>query len=168
MLKRSLAVVADALAAASPIVFMLFVAALFVLPVPAHAASTRFDILASATQTATAQGGAISVAGIKELTVYATCTASNTPTQLDVYLQSSSDGGVTWYDLTADVTQTTNTAASETAAVANKRDILDAVTTCATAVKAIAKYTVFGDQVRAAWVISGTNFTFSVKAVGKS
>jgi len=146
----------------------LLLAAFAALSPPAHAAATRFEILASATQTATAQGGAISVAGIKELTVYATCTASTTPTQLDVYLQSSSDGGVTWYDLTADVTQTTNTAAAETAAVANQRDVLQAVTTCATAVKAIAKYTVFGDQVRAAWVLSGTNFTFSVKAIGKN
>ena len=138
------------------------------LPPPAWAGSTRFEVLASATQTATAQGGAISVAGLRELTVYATCTASTTPTQLDVYLQSSSDGGVTWYDLTADVVQTTNTAAAETAAVANQRDVLQAVTTCATAVKAFAKYTVFGDQVRAAWVLTGTNFTFSVKAVGKN
>lgn len=136
---------------------------------PALAASTPpFDILASATQTATAQGGAIPVAGIKELTVYATCTASTTPTQLDVYLQSSSDGGTTWYDLTADVVQTTNTGAAETAAVANQRDVLQAVTTCATAVKAIAKYTVFGSQVRAAWVLTGTNFTFSIKAIGKN
>lgn len=137
-------------------------------PPPAFAGATRFEIIASATQTATAQGGAISVSGIKELTVYATCTASTAPTQLDVYLQSSSDGGTTWYDLTADVVQTTNAAAAETAAVANQRDVLQAVATCASAVKAIAKYTVFGDQVRAAWVITGTNFTFSVKAVGKN
>lgn len=143
-------------------------AVLLALPAPAHASSTRFEILASAAQTATAQGGAISVAGLRELTVYATCTASSSPTQLDVYLQSSSDGGVTWYDLTADVVQTTNTAAAETAAVANQRDVLQAVTTCASAVKAFGKYTVFGDQVRAAWVITGTSFTFSVKAVGKN
>lgn len=137
-------------------------------PAPAHAATTApFDLLASATQTGTGNGGGISVAGVDEIIVFATCTASNTPTQLDVYLQSTSDNGVTWYDLTAEVVQTTNTAATETAAVANKRDVLDAVTSCASAVKAIGKYRNFGSQVRVAWVITGTSFTFSVKAIGK-
>lgn len=136
---------------------------------PAWAGSTRFEVLASATQTATAQGGAISVAGLRELTIYATCTASTTPTRLDVYLQSSSDGGVTWYDLPNEAAMTTASAGTDiTASVTMKRNVLDNVTSCASAVKAIAKYTVFGDQIRAAWVISGTNFTFSVKAVGKN
>lgn len=138
------------------------------LTAPASAAVTAFDILASAAQTATAQGGAIYIGGIKEMVVYATCTASSAPTQLDVYLQSSSDNGVTWYDLTSDVVQTTNAAAAETAAVANQRDVLQAVTTCASAVKAIGRYTNFGNYVRAAWVITGTSFTFSVKAIGKN
>lgn len=137
-------------------------------PAPALAFTTPpFDLLASGAQTATAQGGSTAVTGVKELIVFATCTASNTPTALDVYLQSSSDGGITWYDLTADVVQATNTAAAETAAVANKRDVLDNVTSCASAVKAIGKYTVFGGLVRVAWVITGTSFTFGVKAIGK-
>src|SRR5258706_5836752 len=108
------------------------------LPAPARAAATPpFTLIASAAQTATAQGGSVSVAGIKELIVFATCTASSSPTALDLYLQSSSDGGTTWYDLTADVVQQTNTAAAETAAVATKRDVLANVTSCASAVKAI-------------------------------
>lgn len=147
---------------------ILLLASFVALSPPAWAGSTRFEVLASATQTATAQGGAVSVAGLRELTVFVACTASTTPTQLDVYLQSSSDGGVTWYDLTAETIQQTNTAAAETAAAANKRDVLDAVTSCASTVKGIGRYTAFGDQVRAAWVLTGTNFTFSVKAVGKN
>lgn len=147
----------------------LMLAMFLALPAPAWAGSTRFEILASATQTATAQGGAISVAGLRELTIYATCTASTTPTRLDVYLQSSSDAGVTWYDLPNEAAMTTAAAGTDiTASTTMKRNILDNVTSCASTVKAIAKYTVFGDQIRAAWVISGTNFTFSVKAVGKN
>lgn len=142
---------------------------LLALPSSGRAATTSpFDLLASAVQTATGQGGGVPVAGVTELLVFATCTASTSPTQLDVYLQSSSDNGVTWYDLTAELVQATNTGAAETAAVPNKRDVLDAVTTCASAVKAVAKYRNFGNQVRAAWVLTGTNFTFSVKAIGKN
>jgi hypothetical protein len=146
----------------------LALAAILALPTPARASSTAFDILASGTQTTTAQGGAIPVASIKELIVFVSCSGSSSPTQLDVYLQSSSDGGVTWYDLTADVIQQTNAAAAETAAAANKRDVLDAVTTCASPVKGIGRYTNFGSLVRAAWVLTGTNFSFSVKAIGKN
>jgi hypothetical protein len=137
-------------------------------PPPAIAGATRFEILASAAQTATAQGGAISVSGIKELIVYATCTASSAPTRLDVYLQSSSDGGTTWYDLPHESEMATASAGTDVTANTNKRNVLDNVTTCASAVKAVARYTNFGDQVRAAWVISGTSFTISVKAVGKN
>lgn len=136
---------------------------------PARAGTTGpFDLIASATQTATAQGGQVSVTGIKELIVFANCTASSSPTQLDLYLQTSSDGGTTWYDLTADVVQQTNAAAAETAATTNKRDVFEAVTTCASPVRAIGKYTVFGGLVRVAWVITGTSFTFGVKAIGKN
>jgi hypothetical protein len=148
--------------------FVSALALLLLLAGPAFAGSTRFDILASATQTATAQGGAISVSGIKELILFASCTASTAPTQLDVYLQSSSDGGTTWYDLTADEIQQTNSGAAETAASTNVRDVFAAVTSCASPVKAIGRYTVFGDLVRAAWVLTGTNFTFSLKAIGKN
>lgn len=149
-------------------VLTLAVTLFLALPPVARAATTPpFTLLSSGAQTATAQGGQVAVTGIKEMIVFATCTASSSPTTLDVYLQSSSDNGVTWYDLTADAVQQTNTAAAETAAVANKRDILDNVTTCASAVKAIGRYTVFGGLVRVAWVISGTSFTIGVTAIGK-
>jgi hypothetical protein len=147
----------------------LALAAFLLLPAQALAGSTRFEILASAAQVATANGSAISTSGIKEMVVYATCTASSAPTRLDVYLQSSSDGGTTWYDIPAEfVLLTTATGTDVTSTSTMKRNILDNVTTCASAVKAVAVYRVFGDQVRAAWVISGTSFTISVKAVGKS
>lgn len=141
----------------------------FAAPLPVHAGATRFELLASGAQTATAQGSAISTSGIREMLVFATCTASNTPTRLDVYLQSSSDGGTTWYDLPAEAQMLTGTAGTDiTSTNVVRRNILDNVTTCASTQKAAAKYTVFGDLVRAAWVISGTSFTISVKAVGKN
>jgi hypothetical protein len=142
---------------------------LLLLTAPAFAGATRFELLASGAQTATAQGSAISVSGIREMIVYATCTASSVPTRLDVYLQSSSDGGTTWYDLYNDMAMTTAAAGNDiTSTSTMKRNVLDNVTTCASAVKAVGRYTVFGDLVRAAWVISGTSFTISVKAVGKN
>lgn len=148
--------------------FLLFVLVLAA-PLPVHAGATRFELLASGAQTATAQGSAISVSGIREMVVYATCTASSSPTRLDVYLQSSSDGGTTWYDLPAEASMTTATTGTDiTSTNVVRRNVLDNVTTCASAVKGVAKYQVFGDLVRAAWVISGTSFTISVKAVGKN
>jgi hypothetical protein len=143
-------------------------------PTPALAVSaTRFDIRTSAAQTATGNGGAIPVAGITEMAVLIDCTTSSGTTPvLDLYLQSSSDGGTTWYDLPFELSIATTNPASAAAGVVqtDNRDILNGTTDCATNdVRAIAKYSVFGDQVRAAWVISGTtpSFTFSVKAIGK-
>jgi len=154
---RSLAVLALALA--------LFLAS----PPPAFAGSSKFELLASGAKTATAQGGAISVSGVREMLVFATCTASSTPTRLDVYLQSSSDGGTTWYDLPNEMAMTTAAAGTDiTSTSTMKRNVLDNVTTCASAVNAVGRYTVFGDLVRVAWVISGTSFTIGVKAIGKN
>ena len=137
-------------------------------PQSAYAGSTRFELLASGAQTATAQGSAISTSGIREMIVYVSCTTSSAPTRLDVYLQSSSDGGTTWYDLPAEAQMLTAAAGTDiTSTNVVRRNILDNQT-CASAVKAVAKYTVFGDYVRAAWVISGTSFTFGVKAIGKN
>lgn len=148
--------------------FLIGLFLVFAAPLSVNAGSTRFELLASGAQTATAQGSAISVSGIREMTVYVSCTTSTAPTRLDVYLQTSSDGGTTWYDLTAQETILTNAAGTDiTSTSVTKRNILDNQT-CASAVKAIAKYTVFGDYVRAAWVISGTSFTFGVKAIGKN
>ncbi len=152
--------------------FLLSLALLLLLPAPAHAGTTRFDILASAAQTATAQGGAISVSGIKELTVYLSCTASSgTGETIDVYLQSSSDGGITWFDLPFVLGQRTSATGTENASTTNKRDFLElAADVACSGEKTIAKYDIFGDQIRAGWVIAGTtpSYTFGIKAIGKS
>jgi hypothetical protein len=135
---------------------------------PAFAGSTQpFDIQPIGTQTASSGGTGINVAGLTELLVYAKCTGSSAPTTLDLYLQSSDDGGTTWYDLPAEVAMLTDGDASETAAVANKRDVFDGVSTCASPVQAVGRYRNFGGYVRARWFITGTSFTFGVKAVGK-
>jgi len=127
--------------------------------------ATRIEILASGAQTATAQGGAIAVGNMKELGVMADVTvASGT---LTVYLQSSSDGGTTWFDLPYDLALVTAATAAAGTATASNRNIHSSITATA---KAMAQYAKFGDLVRGAWVISGSGatFTFSIKAVGKN
>ncbi len=140
---------------------------------PALAGWAPLELLAAGQVGTTGQGGAIAVGGLKELTVYLSCTASSgTGETLDVYLQSSSDNGVTWFDLPFELGQTTNVSAAETAATINKRDFFElaADILCTTTGKASAKYVVFGNYVRVAYVISGTSplYTFGVKAIGKN
>jgi hypothetical protein len=149
---------------------------LITLPTPAKAVSSdRFELLGSGPQTATAQGAAIPVRNVRTMIVFVECTAhsgSATPT-IDLYLQSSSDGGSTWYDLTAITRQeTTNPpAATEVAATQRKRNLLEGETDCTTNdVRVAGMYEIFGDSVRAAWVISGTtpSFTVEVSAIAKN
>lgn len=148
--------------------------AFMLLPPPAHAATTSpFDLLASAAQTASAQGGGIPVAGVTELLVLLSCTASSgTGETLDVYLQTSNDNGATWFDLPFELGQITDGDGTETTATTNKRDFfeLTADVLCTTTGKAVAKYRNFGNQVRVAWFIAGTtpSYTFGVKAIGKN
>jgi len=137
---------------------------------PVLAASTRFDLLASAQQSATGNGGAISVSGIKEMVVYVAVTAkSGTTPVLDLWLQGSSDGGTTWFDLTHESSLTdASSSATEGAVQTNKRDIVPGLSDALGSFSA--KYSIFGDFVRVRWVLSGTGgptYTFSVKAVGK-
>jgi len=138
---------------------------------PAHAGATRFEILASAAQNATGNGGAISVSGIKELVTYFDCTASSgTGETLDMLLQSSSDGGTNWYDLPYELGQVSDGDGTETATTTNKRDFVElAADVACTGVKSVAKYQLFGDLVRARWFIAGTtpSYTFSLRAIGK-
>ena len=153
-------------------VLALALAAFLALPSPAHAASTQFEILASAAQTATAQSASIYVAGIREMVVFFSCTASSgTGETLDVHLQATSDGGVTWFDLPFELGMVTDGDGTETAGEINARDFVDlAADVACSGVKAVAKYQVFGDYVRAAWFISGTtpSYTFGIKAIGKN
>lgn len=138
---------------------------------------TRFDILASGAQTATAQGGAIPVAGIKAMAVSVDVTSASGT--LTVYLQTSNDGGTTWFDLPYETCAVLAATAAEgthsspaiaTGSGVNQpgaRNIINVMTATA---KALAKYSAFGDLIRPAWVISGgsATFTFSVKAIGES
>lgn len=129
--------------------------------------STRLELLASAAQTATAQGGAIAVGNLKELALCIDVT--NVSASLSsVYLQSSSDGGTTWFDLLCESYVYTTSGTTVTSGTW-RRDTVTAFTT-GVVLKCFAKYATFGDYVRAAWVIagSGPSCTFSVKGVGKN
>lgn len=130
---------------------------------------TRFDILASAAQTATGQGGQISVAGIKSLGLFVDVTnVSGTLSAL--YLQGSSDGGTTWYDLLAEasVILTSGSTAATSSTSWGRNINIDAMSSGAVR-KIWASYPrCFGDYVRAAWVLSGTSATFSVKGIGEN
>ena len=130
--------------------------------------NTRFDIIASAAQTATAQGGGIAVANIKEMAICVDVTAVSGSLGA-IYMQASSDGGTTWYDLLAKTFSNLTTGASSGTTGSAARNLVSSLTTGAV-IKAFAAYDTFGDLVRAAWVISGSgpSCTFSVKAIGKT
>lgn len=143
--------------------------ALLLAPVPARAATPPFSILALAAQTATAQGGGIAVAGITELTVMVQCTAvAGTNPQITVYLQTSRDGGTTWFDALHEGSETlTAGAGTITTEPPFTRNIINGL---GATFSATARYRVFGTYVRLAWVISGTgspSFTIQADAVGK-
>lgn len=149
--------------------FLVAAVLLSALAVPAWASSTPITLLASAAQTASANGASIDVSGIKELTVFVNVTAqSGTFTAFRVYLESSDDQGVTWYELAADVVLV-NGAAAPGAGTANQRDLVNKTTTVSVE-KYTGTYTKFGSKVRAIWVLTGTtpSVTFSVKAIGKN
>lgn len=135
---------------------------------PSSAAATRFNMLASAAQTATAQGGVVAVGGISEMVVTIQCTAvSGTSPQITIYLQTSRDGGSTWFDLPHQGSHVLAATASPlTEEPPWQRNIVNGLSST---FSAVARYNVFGDYVRVAWVVSGTSpsFTFQVDAVGK-
>jgi hypothetical protein len=128
---------------------------------------TRFEILASAAQTATAQGGGVSVSGIKSMALCVDVT-SVSGSLSSIYLQGSSDGGTTWFDLLCE-TYVYTTSGTVVTSGTFRRDVVTAITT-GVIVKAAATYRIFPDLVRAAFVIagSGPTSTFSVKAIGEN
>lgn len=152
---------------------------------PAMAGSKTLDLQLIAAQTATGTGGAIAVDNLRELMVYVDCTTSSGTGVLDLYLQSSSDGGVTWYDvpyetrlytpMPANATEghhaTPNISSASGTADIGARDLLDGVSSCSTEQRSVGIYRTFGNYVRVAWVVTVTSapsYTFSVKAVGKT
>jgi len=131
--------------------------------------STAFSILASSAQTATAQGGTIAVAGITEMIVTLDISAvSGTTPQLTFYLQTSPDTpcGSRWFDLPHEGAVILSSGAGGDTTPTGYRNI---VTQVSGTLKAVARYRIFGQCIRPAWVISGTtpSFTFQVDAVGK-
>ena len=130
--------------------------------------STRLELAASAAQTATGQGGAIAVGNLRELALCVEVTVVSASLTC-VYLQSSGDGGTTWYDLLAEAYS--NLTSSGTAGTSGTwtRNVVANLSTGAI-MKAYGIYKAFGDYVRAAWVIagSGPSCTFSVKGIGKN
>lgn len=143
----------------------------------------KFDIQLSAAQTATGNGGAIPTGGVKEMAVYVDVTAqSGTTPVLTVFLQSSSDGGITWYDCPFEAALETAITSAEgdhrspniaTDVSTNKggtRNIIHLLAGASVPRKSYADYFIFGDLIRAAWVIAGTtpSFTFSMKGIGKN
>jgi len=148
--------------------------------------STSLAIQDSAAQTATANGNSVAVPNITQMTVIVDVTAaSGTSPTLEVFLQASCDGGVTWADLPYLMRMTdNNTSATEgkggfqpdasTAAASPVENAkagrnINGQTTISAVARFLATYREFPDYVRARWVIGGTtpSFTFSVKAVGK-
>ncbi len=111
--------------------------------------ASRITLLASAAQTAS--GSAVvaeSVGEFREALVTLNCTAaSGTSPTLNVLLQTSDDGGVTWYNLP-------NAAFTQLTAVGSQVLQLNVP---------------FGDTLKVVWTIGGTtpSFTFAVKAVLK-
>lgn len=108
---------------------------------------SRLTLQASAANTATNSGAATDVGLFRELVVFLNVTAgSGTTPTLNVKIQTSDDGGTTWYDVPSGAfTQATG------------------VTT------QILSFTTFGDTVRCVSTIAGTtpSFTYAVKAVAK-
>lgn len=99
-------------------------------------------------------------------------TASSSPTTLDVYLQSSPNAGTTWYDFAhfaqvgavstsiQSITWSRRTAPNITATQA-----VVVTGTAALAAGVVINAPIVDDYFRAAWVISGTSYTFSLIAV---
>ncbi len=133
-------------------------------------ASQRFEFHPSAAETSTGQSQAFQIPTFSQMLVGVDITAaSGTTPALDIYLQGSDDGGTTWYDIPYDLALTTNAAAADLTATAQKRNI-NGTAAVAAAGKHVAIYKeIPTDTVRLRWVISGTtpSFTFSASGVGK-
>ncbi len=112
-----------------------------------RAQATRLTLLASAAQTSSGNGSAISVGPFREAMLTLNCTAASgtTPT-LSVSIQVSDDGGTTWYTLPGTT-----------------------FTQLATTGSQVGWMQGFGDTIRVSYTIGGTSpsFTFAVKAVLK-
>ncbi len=131
--------------------------------------SRRIEMSALSVKTATGQGGEQAVANVNELLLFVDVTnITGTSPVLDVYVQSTMDGGTTWFDVAPVLTIDTSTNRTGGAVDADNRNVVTNLT--AGTLRAAARYKEFGDLIRAAWVIGGTEVqaTFVVKAVVKT
>lgn len=106
--------------------------------------ATRSTIKTSALETTSGSSAVVTTTQYREALVTLNVTAASAPTSLAVKIQVSDDGGTTWYDHPD-----------------------GSFTTAAGVTSEAKKLTVFGDSMRAAWTLSGTSFTFALKAVFK-
>jgi hypothetical protein len=104
-------------------------------------------------------------------TFFLKVTASSSPTTLDVYLQTSTDAGTTWYDF-GHFTQVGAVSTSIQALQWSRRanSATNATAVIVTGDAALAAATVINGPIvdsafRVKWAISGTSYTFSVVAI---
>ncbi len=131
-------------------------------------AATRTELIASATQTASGNSGAFSLATARDIMVGVDFTTGSSVTDLDLWLQASDDGGTTWYDYPADIVLTSaNTAATGTIVSVASRDIVDSYSST-TAAQFVGIYkSIASDKIRLKWIFTGTSFTLSASMVAK-
>lgn len=144
-------------------------AALALAIAPALAAFSPLTLVASAQQTASGNGAWQPATTVSQLVVVYDITAGTTVTAFDGWIQGTNENtDSTGYDVACDqVWQSTPTSTASPTINANKRDIVDGKTTT-TAERFVCVVKNFPwKYVRAKWLFTGTNITFSVTAGSK-
>lgn len=139
--------------------------------------STRVAILASGTQSASAQSSGIAVGNLKELGISVSASVV-TGSLHALWMQTSSDGGTTWYDMLAESVVNLTTGAASGTTGSWMRSIVPAGSGAAAgaldtgkAILGYAMYRTFGDYVRAAWIITAAangTVTLKIDGLGKN
>jgi len=128
-----------------------------------------FDIQAVGVQTASGNGGNISVAGGSILDVDVDVPAHTGVTAFSLWLERSNDNGAKWYEVPFDLClKNAGSVAAEGAARTNSRNIVNNETTSAVVAKYSASYKHLGSAlIRARWFFTGTNITFGMRGAIK-
>lgn len=126
-----------------------------------------FEIQASATQTGSANSGTFPVPAGSMLDVEVNWTAATALTALSIWLETSTDGGVTFFEMPFDLctksTRFATAAAAEIATRANGSNIINnEVAFTAARYTAIYKH-LPAALMRLRWFLTGTNVTFSAR-----
>ena len=116
----------------------------------------------------TGQGGGIPVSGVKSLALCVDVTVVSG--SLTVYMQGSSDGGTTWFDMLAESICNLTTGVASGTTGTWIRNLTPTNLGTGNVSKTMATYRIFSDYIRAAWVISGSGAAsnFSVKGIGEN